>query len=146
MRQLRTKKFRQDAILPTRANPTDAGLDLYALDYEVLQYGTRVTLRTGIGIALSPGTVGLIKDRSSMSNKGVHALGGVIDANYRGEIQVTLAVIADSADYSDADVIIHPGDKIAQLVIVAIYTPEVFEVEELETTDRNTNGFGSTGR
>lgn len=107
---------------------------------------------SGIGVALPEGTVGLLFDRSSMGDKGIRTLGGVVDANYRGEISVILAYVAGTRledgsiplgeDYVD----IKRGDKIAQFIITAAYTPEVLEVAEFETTDRGSKGFGSSGR
>ena len=141
MNKLRIKRFTEDAILPTRTHPTDAGLDLYSPIDATIQAFDFVKIDLGIGIALFEGTVGLIFDRSSLGSKGIGHLAGVIDANYRGSIQVILTNAFDPGKYE-----IKRGDKIAQLIITAAYTPEVLEVEELETTDRGTKGFGSSGR
>lgn len=152
MSKLKIKRFTEDAILPTRTHPTDAGLDLYSPIDIHLGYGARVKINIHIGITLFEGTVGLILDRSSMGNQGVKVLGGVIDANYRGEIQVILAYVAkqrspdDRISSDDEFVEIKRGDKIAQLIITAAYTPEILEVQELDMTDRNDKGFGSSGR
>ena len=157
MNKLRIKRFTEDAILPTRAHPTDAGLDLYSSENITIAYGERVKINTHIGVALFEGQVGLILDRSSIANKGIRTLGGVIDANYRGEIQIILAYVG-LEDLRTDDLLLHllikkddpiniqRGDKIAQLIITAAYTPEVIEVNEFETTDRGSNGFGSSGR
>lgn len=146
MNKLRVKRFTEDAILPTRAHPNDAGLDFYTPHPILIPFGYRVRINTHIGVALFDGTVGLIQDRSSMGNKGVRVLGGVIDAKYRGEIQIILAYVAkeenDNLDY----VVIHTGDKIAQMIITAAYTPNIVEVTEFEDTDRGIKGFGSSGR
>jgi dUTP pyrophosphatase len=150
--KLKVKLFTDDAILPTRKYPTDAGLDLYSpVDIDVT-YGARVKINLHVGVALFEGTVGLILDRSSMADKGIRTLGGVIDANYRGEISVILAYVADellpdgSIPMNTDTVSIKRGDKIAQMIITAAYTPEVLKVTEFESTDRGTNGFGSSGR
>lgn len=83
-----------------------------------------------------------------MGNSGIRVLGGVIDANYRGEIQVILAYVAKEAGWEKypSHVVIKRGDKIAQMVITPIHTPEIEEVEALDETDRGTKGFGSSGR
>ena len=149
---LKVKLFTEDAILPTRTHPSDAGLDLYATEDVSITYGAKQRINTHVGIALPEATVGLIQDRSSMGNNGVRVLGGVIDANYRGEIQVVLAYVAhpQASDGSFAlgydRVEIKRGDKIAQLIIVPVFTPEVVEVFSFEDTDRGDKGFGSSGR
>lgn len=148
LNKLRVKKFTNDAILPTRAHNTDAGLDFYSPIDATIPLGKRVKINTHIGVALFEGQVGLLQDRSSMGNQGVRILGGVIDANYRGEIQIILAYVATLEDKQpfDTDIIIKRGDKIAQMIITAVYTPQIIEVTEFESTDRGANGFGSTGR
>lgn len=150
---MRIKRFTEDAILPTRTHPTDAGLDFYAPEDVVITAGGRVKINTHVGVALPEGTVGLILDRSSMGSIGVKTFGGVIDQNYRGEIQIVLGQISRSLEpdgsYTIASydpVHIMRGDKIAQMIIVPVFTPELEEVSEFETTDRNDNGFGSSGR
>lgn len=153
MQDLKVKCFTEDAILPTRAHDSDAGLDFYSPVDILLPYGKRIKINTHIGIALEEKTVGLFQDRSSMGNSGVRVLGGVIDANYRGEIHIILAYVAgyhDGSAFAEYDgnswIEIKRGDKIAQMIITPIYTPVVVEVSEFETTDRNDNGFGSSGR
>lgn len=150
MNELTVKRFTPDAILPVRAHPTDAGLDLFSPIDATIEVWGFVKIDLGIGIALPEGKVGLIFDRSSMASNGISAapddsainkLGGVIDANYRGSISVVLANAVGEFDYD-----IKKGDKIAQLLIVDAYTPVIVEVDEFETTDRNDGGFGSTGR
>jgi len=141
MDTLRVKRFSEDAILPTRSHPTDAGLDLYSPIDATIHAFDFVRIDLGVGIALFKGTVGLILDRSSMGSKGIGHLAGVIDANYRGSITVILTNAFNPSAYQ-----IKRGDKIAQMIITPVYTPEVIEVSEFETTDRNDNGFGSTGR
>lgn len=148
MNKLRIKRFKDNAIIPTRNYPTDAGLDFYAPESYYIPYGKRVKINTHIGIALSENTVGLIQDRSSMGNKGVRVLGGVIDANYRGEISIILAYVAklEDGEAFDSHIIINRGDKIAQMIITTAYTPYVVEVDEFDVTDRGSNSFGSSGR
>ncbi len=141
--QLKIKKLKSDALLPVRANPTDAGLDLYALHDQNIAWSTSAKIETGIAIALPKGTVGLIFDRSSLGIKGVSRLAGVIDQAYRGEIIVALS---NTASKNRETIEIKRGDKIAQLLIVPILTPEVIEVDELDQTDRGIKGFGSSGR
>ena len=137
---LSVKKLHADAILPTRAHPDDAGLDLYALEDVVLAPGGGLLARTGIGIALPPQTVGLVADRSSMAKKGVKTSGGVIDAGYRGEIHIVLRNITPD------EIRFARGERIAQLLILPCLTPAVVETADLGETHRGAKGFGSTGK
>lgn len=129
-----------DAVLPTRAHPDDAGLDLYNLDDVLLEPGEGKVVKTGIALALPAGHVGLVADRSSLGKRGIKTAGGVIDAGYRGEIHIVLWNI------SPASVQLKRGERIAQLLILPVATPAVFEVSELDETSRGTKGFGSSGK
>jgi dUTP pyrophosphatase len=138
--RLQVKKVVENAILPTRAHPDDAGLDLYALEAGVIPPGGGISARTGIAFALPPKSVGMVADRSSLAKKGFKAAGGIIDAGYRGEVQVILRNLTSEPLSFDR------GERIAQLLILPIYTPAVEEVSDLDATARGTSGFGSTGR
>jgi dUTP pyrophosphatase len=129
-----------DAVLPTRAHPDDAGLDLYNLDDVLLEPGEGKVVKTGIALALPPGHVGLVADRSSLGKRGIKTAGGVIDAGYRGEIHIVLWNI------SGASVQLKRGERIAQLLILPVATPAVSEVSTLDETSRGTKGFGSSGK
>ncbi len=133
-------KLAPDAVLPTRAHWDDAGLDLYGLEDAILLPQGGKLLRTGIALALPVGHVGMIADRSSLAKKGVKTSGGVIDAGYRGEIQVVVW------NLSKEEIRLSRGERIAQLLIFPIATPAVQEVQELDSTVRGTGGFGSTGK
>lgn len=138
---LQVKRLSEQAVLPSRAHPDDAGLDLFVSEDAVILSGERKTLRTGIALAIPSGHVGLIWDRSGLSAKqGLKTLGGVIDAGYRGEVLVTLQNLGD-APYA-----LRTGDKVAQMLIQKVELPAVREVDELDDTDRGTKSFGSTGR
>lgn len=140
------KLLSNSAKLPTRTYPTDAGLDLYSpVDVKLYRinnhYHTGIKIPIDIAIALDPGTVAYIMPRSSMNARGIFTATGVIDANYRGNIMVWLANMAgEFVEYIKA------GDKIAQLVIHQVNTPIITQVDTLDTTDRGSNGFGSSGR
>jgi dUTP pyrophosphatase len=140
MDTLNIHRFSPDATLPTRAHPGDAGLDLYSLEDVLLPPAQGKVTKTGIGIALPEGYVGLVADRSSMAKKGVKTAGGVIDAGYRGEIHIVLWNI------SAAEIGIRRGDRIAQLLILPVATPAVREVASLDETVRGAKGFGSSGQ
>lgn len=144
--QLKIKKTDPRAVLPSRATPGSAGMDLRALLDEPLAVppGGRVSVPTGVAIGLpSPETVGLVYARSGLAVKHGLALSngvGVIDSDYTGELRVGLV------NLSDATYTIEPGERIAQLVIAPVLLPEIVETDELEQTARGAGGFGSTGR
>jgi dUTP diphosphatase len=140
---LRVRRLDPRATLPTRAYPGDAGLDLYALETAVLEPGQRVSVPTGIAVEISDGQAGLVLPRSGLAARFGIALvnaPGLIDAGYRGEVRVLLL----NTDRYNA-VTIEPGDRIAQLVLVRVETPDVLEVEALELSERGAGGFGSSG-
>ncbi|MBI5596577.1 MAG: dUTP diphosphatase [Elusimicrobia bacterium] len=137
---LEIAKLAADAVLPTRAHPDDAGLDLYALGEVTLEPGKSAVVPTGIAMQIPEGFVGLVADRSSLARKGVKTAGGVIDAGYRGEVGAVLWNI------SREPVTLGRGDRVAQLLIVPIATPAVKEVKALSESKRGKKGFGSTGR
>jgi dUTP pyrophosphatase len=140
---LRVRRLDPRAVLPTRAYDGDAGLDLYALHDGVLAAGERASVRTGIAIEIPEGQAGLVLPRSGLARRhGISVVNapGLIDAGYRGEVEVLLLNTDRSASFSIA-----AGDRIAQLVIVAVQTPQVLEVEELALSERGAGGFGSSG-
>ena len=133
-------RLNEDAVLPTRAHPDDAGMDLYNLEDILLPPGEGKVAKTGIALALSPGFVGLVADRSSLAKRGVKTAGGVIDAGYRGEIHIVLWNISKN------EIQLKRGERIAQILILPIATPAVREVTSLDETPRGSKGFGSTGK
>ncbi len=129
--------------MPRRAHPGDAGLDLCALNPVEIAPGQRVKVATGIAIELPAGHAGLIVPRSGLAAK--HGLSivnapGLIDEGYRGELQVLLLNTDQEAPISIA-----AGERIAQLVVVAVSTPQLVEVDELDESVRGGQGFGSSG-
>jgi dUTP pyrophosphatase len=139
---IRVKKLRPDAKLPFRATPGATGYDLYACldsDLEVGQQPARVP--TGIAIETPEGYDVQIRPRSGLSSQGVMATYGTIDADYRGELLVTLYTLPYRAPH-----IVHNGDRIAQLIISQIANIELEEVTELAESERGAGGHGSTGR
>lgn len=141
MQTINGKKLDPEAKLPTRNLPTDCGLDLYALE-DTKIWGMRTEMvRTGIALQVPIGYIGKIEDRSSMAFKGLKVSGGVIDPGYNGEIKVLITNFNNLPLY-----IIKKGDKIAQLLLFKVETPQVEEITELLLTDRDTKGFGSSGK
>jgi dUTP pyrophosphatase len=140
---LRVRRLDPRAVLPTRAYVGDAGLDLYALDDGVLGAGERASVRTGIAVEIPEGQAGLVLPRSGLARRhGISVVNapGLIDAGYRGEVEVLLLNTDRSSPFSIA-----AGDRIAQLVIVTVQTPQVLEVDELALSQRGSGGFGSSG-
>ncbi|HEX3832563.1 MAG TPA: dUTP diphosphatase [Solirubrobacteraceae bacterium] len=140
---LRVARLDARARLPTRAHPGDAGLDLYAVEPAVLAPGERASIPTGIAVEIPPGHAGLVLPRSGLAARhGITVVNapGLIDADYRGELRVLLL----NTDREQAFELT-AGDRIAQLVVVAVAIAEVDEVPSLTDTVRGAGGFGSSG-
>jgi dUTP pyrophosphatase len=140
---LRITRLDARAIVPTRAYPGDAGLDLHALEPAVLEPAARASVRTGIAVEIPDGLTGLVLPRSGLANRHGIALvnaPGLIDSGYRGEVRVLLL----NTDRNDAYEVA-AGDRIAQLLLVRYEVPEVIEVDELSGSERGEGGFGSSG-
>ena len=137
---LEIKKLDPSATIPTRSNRTDAGYDLYALeDLEIGPHNQKL-VKTGISMAIPKGYVGLIWPRSGLAHKhGLDVFAGVIDAGYRGDIGVIL--YNSKLDHYK----VNKGDRVAQILLQKIESFELVEVSELNKTDRDADGFGSTG-
>ncbi len=133
-------KLDKGAIAPSRGHTWDGGLDLYALEDEVIPVQNRRTFDTGVHIEIPEGWVGLIRSRSGMMVKHGITTDGTIDAHYTGSIRVCLF------NHGLVEYPVKAGDKIAQLVIVPCLLPRLELVDSLEETDRGDGGFGSTGR
>lgn len=132
-------KLDDGAFVPTRAHETDAGLDLYAMDGALILPGQSHSFDTGVHIEIPAGYVGMIKSKSGLNVKNGITSEGVIDCGYTGSMVVKLY------NHGFDSVKIERGQKISQLVILPIITPELELVDELEDTERGNGGFGSTG-
>ncbi len=145
MLPVKVKKVRQNALLPTYGSQQAAGADLYAcLDNSVaIAPGLTVFIPTGLAMEIPIGCAGLIYARSGLScKKGLAPANkvGVVDSDYRGEIMVALH------NHGTEEQTVSPGDRIAQLVITPVLTPDFFEADDLTDTVRAGDGFGSTGK
>lgn len=131
--------------LPDYARSGDAGADLVAREGVVLAAGGgRAMVPTGLAVAIPEGHAGLVLPRSGLALRhGVTVMNapGLVDAGYRGELQVVLVNTDPSQDYA-----VQRGDRIAQLVIVAVEQVALTVVEELPRSDRGSGGFGHSGR
>jgi dUTP pyrophosphatase len=142
--RLPVTKLKDEAILPTRAHVGDAGMDLYACESAHIGPGERWSVGTGIGVEIPDGHAGLVLPRSGLARDHGIALvnsPGLIDSGYRGELRVLL-LNTDPAEIFRVEA----GDRIAQLVITAIATPEPVETAALAESLRGGGGFGSSGR
>ncbi|KAF8211434.1 dUTPase-like protein [Mycena galopus ATCC 62051] len=134
------KRLSEKAKLPTRGSPLSAGYDLYSAEKKTIPARGKALVDTQISIAVPAGTYGRVAPRSGLASKFMIDTGaGVIDADYRGVVFVLLF------NLSDKDFEVEEGDRVAQLIIEKIYTPDVLEVEDLDETLRGAGGFGSTG-
>tara|TARA_A100001201_G_scaffold128629_1_gene113723 strand:+ start:1740 stop:2123 length:384 start_codon:yes stop_codon:yes gene_type:complete len=126
--------------MPFKAHATDAGFDLFANENAWVFSKQRNTIKTGISFDMPDNMAGLIWPRSGLSvKKGIDVLAGVVDSGYRGEIMVCLY------NTSDEDVEIKCGDRIAQIIFQEVPAISLLLREELETSQRGSSGFGSTG-
>ena len=137
------KKLKAEARTPVRATEAATGFDLHAcLDSDELTIGPEpVKVPTGVAIETPIGLDVQIRGRSGLSSKGVMVVLGTIDADYRGELLVSMYALPYREPH-----IVHNGDRIAQLVISRNADVVLEEAEELTATARNTGGHGSTGR
>jgi dUTP pyrophosphatase len=127
------------AIMPTRAHSTDAGLDLFSPVRQVIRANDWVNIDTGVHVEIHEGYVGMITSKSGLMAKEGITSRGTIDCGYTGSIKAVLF------NHSRKDYIVEKGQKITQLVIMPIITPELELVDDLSPTDRGEGGFGSTG-
>jgi dUTP pyrophosphatase len=141
-------KLDKGAIMPTRAHATDAGLDLYARETQIVPAKESAVFDTGVHIELPTitvgdqtfKTVGILKSKSGLNVRHGLQSCGVIDMGYTGAVCVKLY------NHSGYDYKVNAGDKISQLVIMPILTPTLELVESLDDTERGAGGFGSTGK
>jgi dUTP pyrophosphatase len=141
--ELRFRRLRDEASLPAAQHPGDAGLDLRAAEGAKVAPGERAMMPTGVAVAIPDGHAGLVLPRSGLASKrGLTLVNapGLIDAGYRGEVIVAV-VNLDPRE----PVVIEPGDRIAQLVVVALPAVEPSWADELPPSRRGEGGFGSTG-
>ncbi len=139
--ELRIKKLNKETKLPTYAHPGDVGLDLYSMEELVLNPGQRHIFFVGFALEFPEGHAAIVKDKSGLpKNFGIHTMGGVFDAGYRGEYNVNLVNLGNEPYH------IHKGDKIAQLVIFPVVIAKLIEATELSDTSRGEGRFGSTGK
>lgn len=129
-----------EAICPTRAHSTDAGLDLYSMETKKIPPRSYATFRTGVHAEIPKGYAGLLVAKSGLNVKQNVTSTGLIDEGYTGEIMVKLY------NHGFEDVKIEKGQKITQLVLIPVLYEPIEVVMEIGDSERGSNGFGSTGK
>lgn len=142
MIELPIRRLRDDAVVPTRAYPGDAGLDLAACERVELAPGARATVGTGLAVAIPDGYAGYVQPRSGLAARhGITIVNapGLVDAGYRGELRVVLLNTDPRETF-----VVEAGMRIAQLVVLPAPALEPVEVRELPGSERGSRGFGSS--
>jgi dUTP pyrophosphatase len=143
---LRVKLLDPAARLPVVAHPgEDLGYDVFSLESVLLEPRKTIRVRTGMSVEARHPQSGdplglLVRDRSSMASRGIATTAGVIDAGYRGEIQIVMTNLGDSPIQLGA------GERIAQMIPVPVLTGPIEQVDDLEHSARLAKGFGSSGQ
>lgn len=138
--QIKVKKLKPEAKMPKYHHPGDVGMDVYSMETVTLMPGEHHRFYHGFAMEFPVGYAAIIKDKSSISNAGLHTMGGVFDAGFRGEYNTHLV------NLSDKSYTVEEGDKIAQIIIYPVEIADLVETDSLSESERGTGGFGSTGR
>jgi len=138
--KIKIKKLKNEAKLPTYHHPGDVGMDVYAMETLILGPGEHHFFWHGFAMEFPIGYAALVKDKSSLSKVGIHSVGGVFDAGYRGEYNTHLM------NLSQEPYTIEEGDKVAQIVIFPVAIAELEETDTLSESARGEGAFGSTGK
>ena len=140
MLEVKIKRLNPEAKLPSYAHPGDVGLDLYSLEEATIPPGGHHRFYNGFALEFPEGYAAIVKDKSSISKAGLHSMGVVYDAGFRGEYNVHLV------NLSDKPYTFEKGDKVAQLVIIPVAHAKLVEAKMLSDSSRGTGQFGSTGK
>ncbi|OGI67479.1 hypothetical protein A3A05_00940 [Candidatus Nomurabacteria bacterium RIFCSPLOWO2_01_FULL_41_12] len=138
--KIKVKKLRKDAKLPKYHHPGDVGMDVYAMETITILPMGHHRFWHGFALEFPEGYAAIIMDKSSISKTGLHTMGGVFDAGFRGEYNTHLV------NLSDKPYTVEAGDKVSQLVIMPVVIGELEETDKLSESARGEGGFGSTGR
>lgn len=149
--KLRVKKLNDNAIIPTKSNSTDSGMDLYSLEDVIIRPGETRLIKTGIAFDIPPGYEIQVRPRSGMSLKTKFRIAnspGTVDSGYQGDISIIgyhSGEVSDLFGLSDSPICISKGDRIAQAVLCPVILTELEVVDSFDETTRGTAGFGSSG-
>ena len=135
------KKFDDGVPDPAYAYVGDAGIDLSVTEDYVLEPGEQRMFGTGLSFAIPEGFAGMVVPRSGLGSQGLAIANtmGIIDSNYRGEVKLQLV------NKGDEPLMLFAGNRVVQMLIVAVAQCEMVKVETLSDTERGTRGFGSSG-
>lgn len=145
--KIQVKKFHPDAVTPEYKSNDAAGFDFVALEDTVFSLWENKLVRTGIAVDVGPGYQLEVRNRSGMALKTpmrVTNSPGTVDADYRGEVFIMMTMVPTQHGYSSY--VIKKGDRIAQGVVMPAIMADIEVVEVLNSTERGTGGFGSTGK
>ena len=138
--KIKIKKLKENAKLPKYAHPGDVGMDLYAMETVTIKPMDHIIIWHGFAMEFPEGFAAIVKDKSGISKAGLHTMGGVFDAGYRGEYNTHLVNLS-SEPYT-----IEEGDKVSQIIIYPVVIAELEETDILSESARGDGKFGSTGR
>ena len=138
--QIKIKKLKKNAKMPSYAHPGDVGMDMYAMERVVIKPMGHHRFFHGFAFEFSAGYAAIVKDKGSISKAGLHSMGGVFDSGFRGEYNTHLV------NLSDKSYTIEKGDKVSQLVVLPVARVKLKEVKKLSDSSRGAGAFGSTGR
>lgn len=137
--EVKIKRLHIDAKIPLYATEEAAGFDFYSIDNHTLNPGEVIKIPIGISFEIPKGFFVQIVSRSGLSLKGIHHLPGTLDSDYRGELHLLLL------NTTKQQFKIEKGDRIAQGILLPVFTAEFKEVNDLSQTKRGSGGFNSTG-
>lgn len=140
MLEVKIKRLKPEAKMPSYAHPGDVGLDVYSLEDATILPGGHHRFYNGFALEFPEGYAAMVKDKGGISKAGLHTMGGVFDAGFRGEYNVHLVNLGDRP-YA-----VEKGDKVAQLVILPVARAKLVEADELADSSRGSGQFGSTGK
>jgi dUTP pyrophosphatase len=138
--KIKIKKLKEGAILPKYHHEGDVGMDMYAMETHTIEPGGHYFFWHGFAMEFPVGYAAIVKDKSSISKAGLHSMGGVFDAGYRGEYNTHLV------NLSDKPYTVEEGDKVAQVVIFPVAIAELEVTDILSESSRGEGAFGSTGK
>ncbi len=138
--QLKIKKLKENVKLPSYAHPGDVGMDLFSMEAVTIPSMGHHIFWHGFATEFEEGYAGIVKDKGSISKLGLHTMGGVYDAGYRGEYNTHLV------NLSDKPYTVEVGDKVSQLIIYPVIIAELEETDILSESVRGEGRFGSTGK
>ena len=138
--KIKIKKLNENMKMPRYHHPGDVGMDMFAIESVVILPGGHQRIDHGFALEFPIGFAAIVKDKGSFAKAGIHTMGGVFDAGFRGEYNTHLV------NLSDKPFTVEKGDKVSQLVIYPVEIVELEETDILSESARGVGQFGSTGK